>query len=338
MIMKFYKVVFLSLLLHFSNTTTVTAQKDVQPNPSTVKRLQVEAFMTSIDALEVLLDGLKTGTLLEEYELLRFHIDSADSVLNILEKCCKSKIKQGTSFGYTPYTITKTTIENLKILSIDKIVDLLYPEEEIKIHFLNEEGGSITILSKEDLLFWASLKKSICKVRLNILTSVCFSHNWKFSKGSLKMETCAERVLQENLTKIGLDYMPIRVFITNKSGFDVRLNPIVDKFTIVDEFGRQFPNINPNMEEIELISKISDGSKIFGGGMIDVIDIYDGANESVILLFSESTLSPNKPMPIAERISASKLWYPIVEFWSHIVFDSKIEKTLQKGILRKETQ
>ena len=105
------------------------------------------------------------------------------------------------------------------------------------------------------------------------------------------MHVHVDRSWQEELSDGGLGdrFMPLVVRMTNKLGRDVVLNSSIEKITIITSTGKQFQNVDPDFDTAMKLEDLQDEEKqmIFD----KVIQIYDGANASVVLLFPSSASS-----------------------------------------------
>lgn len=305
------RVNYFGLALLFVLAVPLSAQKSKQLSSDDVKKLQIKVAEDYLDALQSLKDYLIDKSD-EDYETFRSKLNSSDSLIAFLEKSSKSKLDA----EYFPEI--KQSIEKLNELTLDKLKEMANRGERARFRIDNRTA----VLSKDGeapLLLFLTFSKLPADNLLTTLTNVFFSNTWKESKGTFKMRACAYRTWQEEFHKIGLGdkYKVVVINMTNKLGRDISLNPMTDKFTIISTSGRQYHNSTLDFDDYSATQNLrqEDQQSIF----TKVINIYDGANTPVFVLFPASV--------------------PSAEDWARIVFDSALGsfgESLSKGSLTKE--
>jgi len=301
----------LALLLFLIFSLPLLAQKSKQLSTADIKKMQMKVAEDYLDALQSLKEYLIDKSD-ENYETFRSKLSSSDSLIAFLEKSSKSKLDTEN------FPKLKQSLDKLKELTLDKLQEMAERGEKARFRIDNQTA----ILSKDGeapLLLFLTFSKMPADNLLTKLTNVFFSNTWKSSSGTFKMRACAYRSWQEEFDKIGLGekYKVVVINMTNKLGRDVSLNPMTEKFTILTANGRQYHNSDLSFDDYSAVQGLreEDQQSIF----TKVINIYDGADTPVIVLFPASIPSP--------------------EEWTRIIFDSAMGtfgESLSKGSLTKE--
>ena len=285
------------------------AQKDKKDSKVDVKNLQLKGADILLNGINELIDYLIARLDSSYYEAQR-NFNIADSIFAKLLDCCSS------SADTAKLNEFRRSLSTLKEMSLD---ELQKKAQGNQINFMLD--GRNAVLTKEEagLATFLKILQAMTNDFKEDLTTVYFSHVWRSQKGRFRMRASIDRSWLEKLNNLGLGdkFIPVVVLMTNKLGRDVVFNPFTEKFTIITSTGKQFQNVDPDFDTAIKLEDLQDEEKqmIFD----KVIQIYDGANTPIVLLFPSSVSSP--------------------ENWLRIVFDTSLGEygeSLSKGKLNKE--
>jgi len=296
-------------ILFYSNP--LSAQKARPLTADDTKKMQITVTENFLDALQSMKDYLIDKND-QDFENARSKFVAVDSLITFLEKGSKSKLDT------SDLPKIKQAATQFKDFTLDKMNELAERGEKARFSF----GGRTAVLSKDGeapLVVYLTIAKSFGDNLLSKLSNIFFSYTWKTGGGTFKMRACAYRSWQERFVEIGLGekYKVIIINMTNKLGRDISLNPMTDKFTILASNGRQYHNSDVDFDDYSALEQLPEENQ--QSVFTKVINIYDGADTPVIVLFPASV--------------------PDSENWSRIIFDSAMGafgESLSKGSLTKE--
>lgn len=309
--MKPFKLIGLAVVCILLYSHPLTAQKPKSPTADEIKKMQAMVAEDFLDALQSMKDYLIDKND-QDFQNAHSKFIAVDSLISFLEKGSKSKLDT------SDLPKIKQAASQFKDFTLTKMTELAERGEKARFSF----GGRTAILSKDGeapLVVYLTIAKSFGDNLLSKMSNIFFSHTWKTGAGTFKMRACAYRSWQERFTEIGLGdkYKVVVINMTNKLGRDVSLNPMVDKFTILTSNGRQFHNSDVDFDDYSALERLPEENQ--QSVFTKVINIYDGADTPVIVLFPASV--------------------PDSENWARIIFDSAMGafgESLSKGSLTKE--
>lgn len=303
------RVLFVFVSLIFITCPETFAQKDKKDSNVDVKSLQLKGADSFLDGVNEFNNYLITKRDSVYFNAQR-NFSVADSIFGKLLACCSSSTDTAKllEFHGSLAKVKSISLEDLEEARLGPKINLELDDKIVQLS--QEEAGLLTYLR-------------ILKVRaedfIEDLTTIYFSHVWSNDKGYFKMHAHVDRSWQEKLRVVGLrdKFIPLFVQMTNKLGRDVVFNPFSEKFTVITSTGKQFQNVDPDFDTQMMLEELPDDEKqmIFD----EVIQIYNGADTPIVLIFPSSVSSP--------------------ENWLRIVFDSSLGEygeSLSKGNLNKE--
>jgi hypothetical protein len=285
------------------------AQKEKKDSKIDVKSLQLRGADSLLTGVNQFIDYLIAKRDSSYFEAQR-NLNVADSIFEKLLTCCSS------STDTAKLSQLYRALEKATSISLTDLQEMA-EGRRVNLQF----DGRIVELSEQEAGLFTFLKILGARTEdfVKDLATIYFSHVWSTGKGYFKMRAHVDQSWQEKLINIGLEdkFLPVIVQMTNKLRRDVVLNPFTEKFTILTSTGKQFRNVDVDFDTQIILEDLTDEEKqlIFN----KVMEIYDGADTPIVILFPSSVPSPGN--------------------WLRIIFDSSVGEygeSLSKGNLNKE--